>query len=351
LDTGMSKGSKQPTINDVAAMAGVSKRTVSRVINASDKVNKATRSRVMEVIKQLNFTPNRQARGLAASRSYLIGLVYEMPTLFISDIQKGVLGVCQDTGYELVVHACHTHTGEAVSNIVKFVTRARVDGVIVCSPVSEIAGLEEALENVGCDYIRFTSTLGKKPGKRVVTDYLPAISDMTRHLVEFGHQEFGFISGPQSNISARKRQESFIRALADYDLELRPELIASGAFTFDSGLQAARELLSRTPRPTAIFAANDEMAFGVMNVAAEMGLKIPEDLSVVGFDGTPFSIFVVPSLSTIIRKTDEMSRLAMLKLLALINEGTEGLRNFDTLVSPKFIPRESTGPAPGKQRR
>jgi LacI family transcriptional regulator len=128
-------------------------------------------------------------------------------------------------------------------------------------------------------------------------------------------------------------------------------MIVEGAFTFESGMVAARELLSRDPRPTAIFAANDEMAFGVMNVAHELGLKIPEDLSVVGFDGTPFAIFVVPSLSTIIRKTDEMSRLAMLKLLALINDGPEGLRGFDTLVSPRFIPRESTGPAPGKRAR
>ncbi|MCW8925058.1 MAG: LacI family transcriptional regulator [Xanthomonadales bacterium] len=345
----MNTGTKQPTINDVAAMAGVSKRTVSRVINASDKVNQATRARVLEVIDQLDFTPNRQARGLAARRSYLIGLVYDIPTLFISDVQRGVLNVCEDTGYELVVHACHTDSKEAITNIVKFVTRARVDGLIICSPVSEIDGLEPALKKAGCAYIRFTSTLGSGPRKRVVTDYLPAISDMTRHLVEFGHRDFGFISGPRGNISARKRHESFVRALAEYDLELPKNMIVEGAFTFDSGVAASRKLLSRNPQPTAIFAANDEMAFGVMNVAAEKGIKIPEELSVVGFDGTPFATFVVPSLSTIIRKTDEMSRLATLKLLALINEGTDALLKFETLVSPQFIPRQSTGPVPAKK--
>jgi LacI family transcriptional regulator len=116
-------------------------------------------------------------------------------------------------------------------------------------------------------------------------------------------------------------------------------MIAEGAFTYDSGVKAAKKLLSRKRRPTAIFAANDEMAFGVMNVANEMGLKIPEDLSLVGFDGTPFSSFVIPSLSTIIRQTDEMSRLGTQKLLALIEEGPDGARGFETMVSPRFLPR------------
>jgi len=111
-------------------------------------------------------------------------------------------------------------------------------------------------------------------------------------------------------------------------------------------LKAAKKLLSRKKRPTAIFAANDEMAFGVMNVADAMGIRIPEDLSLVGFDGTPFSTFVIPSLSTIIRQTDQMAKLGTKKLLALINEGQDAAREFETMVSPRFLPRESTGPAP-----
>ena len=103
----MNDRSKVPTINDVAEMAGVSKRTVSRVINRSDKVNEETRTKVQAIIEQLQFTPNRQARGLAARRSFLIGLVYDVPTLFINNVQKGILSVCGDAGYELVVHACH----------------------------------------------------------------------------------------------------------------------------------------------------------------------------------------------------------------------------------------------------
>ena len=121
---------------------------------------------------------------------------------------------------------------------------------------------------------------------------------------------------------------------------------SEGAFTYDSGERAAEKLLSSPDRPTAIFAANDEMAFGVMNVADRMGIRVPEDLSVVGFDGTAFSKFVIPSLSTIQRQPQEMARLGTQKLIALINEGEDAARAYETMVSPRFVSRESTGPAP-----
>ena len=181
----------------------------------------------------------------------------------------------------------------------------------------------------------------------VATDYLSSIADMTRHLVRLGHREFGFISGPSASLSSRKRHEAFVQALASQGLELDDEMVAEGAYTYDSGFRTAKELLSLEHRPTAIFAANDDMAFAVMNVAAHMGLRIPDDLSVVGFDGTPFSTFVVPSLSTIIRQSDEVARLGTQKLLAQINEDAEAAGALGTMVSPRFVPRESTGPAPG----
>lgn len=342
----MDEKSKPPTINDVARQAGVSKRTVSRVINRSPKVNEATRARVEEVIKQLNFAPNRQARGLAASRSFLLGLIYDVPTLFINDIQKGMLNVCEGEGYELVVHACHIESENLADDVMTFMRRAHLDGVVILPPVSDIEELADRLEEAGYHFVRFTSRRQGDPKKLVVTDYLPAICDMTRYLVELGHRDFGFITGPPSHVSSQKRQETFIEALASHGLELPAEMIAEGAFTYRSGLQAARVLLERKNRPTAIFAANDEMAFGVMNVANEMGIRIPEDLSVVGFDGTPYSTFVIPSLSTIIRPTDDMARLGTHKLLAMINEGPEAAGKFETMVSPEFLPRESTGPAP-----
>ncbi|NIP18214.1 MAG: substrate-binding domain-containing protein [Xanthomonadales bacterium] len=336
---------RKPTINDVAERAGVSKRTVSRVINQSPKVNERTRARVQKVIEELNFAPNRQARGLAARRSFLVGLVYDVPTLFINDIQKSILGVIEDAGYELVVHACDYPAEGLVENITRFVNRAHLDGVIILPPVSDIEGIGERLRAAGCRYVRITSEISDEMQRLVVTNYLPAIADMVGYLVELGHREFGHISGPYSHLSARKRQECFVQALSDHGIELDPGMVIEGAYTYDSGLKAARELLSRDNRPTVIFSGNDEMAFGVINVAHELGLRIPEDLSLVSFDGTPFSVFAVPSLSTIIRPADEMAQLATQKMLAQFDAEDSG-EVFETMIRPWFEPRESTGPVP-----
>ena len=345
----MRERDKSPTINDVADKAGVSKRTVSRVINRSPYVNEATRTRVEEIIDELKFTPNRQARGLAAKKSYLLGLVYDVPTLFINDVQKGILSVCPDAGYELVVHACHIDSDRLIDDVVRFVDNTHVDGVIILPPVSEIDELADVLDHKGVHHVRFASDLVDKPWKLVVTNYLPAVSDMTGHLVELGHRQIGFSSGPHDNLSSQKRQELFVTALRSHDLELPAEMIAEGAFTYESGIRAGKELLSRKPRPTAIFAANDEMAFAVMLVADGMGLMVPRDLSLVGFDGTPFSSFVIPALSTIRRQTDEMAKLGTQKLLSMIDGGADAASTFETMVSPRFVPRQSTGPAPNGQ--
>jgi len=335
-----------PTINDVAERAGVSKRTVSRVLNKSDKVNEATRVRVQQVIDELSFTPSSQARGLAARRSYLLGLIYDVPTLFTNEVQKGIFSVSADEGYDIVVHPCEIGSIHLVEDVQRFVRRSKVDGVIMLPPVSEMPALVEALESWGVPYVRFSSELSATPWRLVVTNYGPAVTDMTNHLVELGHRKIGFISGPRNNISSQKRQQAFVEALAHHGLELRDEFIAEGAFTYESGVRAATELLTRDVRPTAIFAANDEMAFGVMNVAHELRIAVPGDLSVVGFDGTRFATFVIPSLSTIHRPSREMARLGASKLLAFINGGVDAARDFETMVSPKFVPRESTGPAP-----
>ena len=342
----MSRRDSIPTINDVADLAGVSKRTVSRVINKSDKVNAQTRLNVEKVIKELNFAPNSQARGLAANRSYLLGLIYDVPTLFINDVQKGILSICADEGYDIVVHPCEFGSDNLVNDVRRFVNRSKVDGVIMLPPVSEIPELATALDEIGVPHVRFASDLSAEPWRLVVTNYGPAVTDMTNHLVELGHEKIGFISGPKDNVSSQKRQQAFVQALERHGIELPDSLIAEGEFTYESGVKAAKSLLSKSDLPTAIFAANDEMAFGVMNVADSLGISIPGDLSVVGFDGTVFATFVIPSLSTIRRPSSKMASLSTQKLLAFINDGRDAAREFESMVSPQFVPRESTGPVP-----
>ena len=340
----MNKAKRIPTINDVAAAAGVSKRTVSRVVNQPDQVNIKTREHVAKFIKKMGFAPDRLARGLASRRSYLIGLVYDVPTLHIADIQKGIGEVCYESGFELVVHACHFKNENLVNEVLAFATRSRVDGLIVLPPVSNVTKLITELNETQHRYVQFCSELSADPWKQVVTNYLPAVTDMTNHLVSLGHTRFGHISGPKSNLSSRKRQEAFTQALRQNNLKLPRKMIIEGAFTYESGVKAAKKMLSGEDRPTAIFAGNDEMAFGVMNVADQMGISIPGDLSLVGFDGTDFANFVIPSLSTIRRPANQMAQLGTQKLIAQINDGPDAARAFETMVSPQFVPGGSTGP-------
>jgi len=335
-----------PTISDVADLAGVSKRTVSRVINKSDKVNERTRRNVQQIIQKLNYTPNSRARGLRSRCSYLIGLIYDMPTLHMNDVQKGIVSVCTGVGYDIVVHPCEFGSVDLVRDVQAFIQRSKVDGVMVLPPVSENREVTDALDRIGVPHVHFASKLSNEPWRQVVTNYEPAVTDMTNHLVSLGHTRIGFISGPKGNVSSQKRHQAFADALETHGLELPDTLVVEGAFTYESGVNAARRLLSREDRPTAVFAANDEMAFGVMNVADKLGIKVPDDLSVVGFDGTDFSEFVIPSLSTIRRPSGRMARLGAQKLLTLINEGADAARAFEVMVSPQFLPRESTGPAP-----
>ncbi len=343
----MTRKDTNPTISDVATLAGVSQRTVSRVLNNSDKVNEATRTRVQQIIEDLNYTPSARARGLRARRSYLIGLIYDVPTLHMNDVQRGIVTICADAGYDIVVHPCEVHSANLVKDVRAFVQRSNVDGVIMLPPVSEVPEVTEALDKTGVPHVHFASELSTDPWRLVVTNYGPAITDMTNHLVSLGHTRIGSVSGPMDNVSSRKRQQAFIDALRRHGLELPGKYVVEGAFTYESGVAAARKLLASDDRPTAIFAANDEMAFGVMNVADELGIKVPDELSVVGFDGTNFATFVIPSLSTIRRPSREMARLGAQKLLALIDEGADAARAFEVMVSPQFVPRDSTGPAPG----
>ena len=337
---------KMPTINDVADKAGVSKRTVSRVINKSTKVNAKTRQRVEAVIEALNYIPNSRARGLAARRSYLIGLIYDLPTLFINDVQKGILNICTHAGYDVVVHPCEFGDADIVCDVQRFVSRSNVDGVIMLPPVSEIPAVSETLRRMDVPYVYIASDFGDEAHRLVVINYGPAVTDMTNHLVQLGHRSMGFVSGPANTVSSKKRKQAFMDALGRHGLDLPDRLVVEGAFTHESGASAAEKLLSQKERPTAIFAANDEMAFGVMNMAARMGISVPDDLSVAGFGGTLFATFTIPSLSTICAPTSDMASLAAQKLLAFINDGVEAADALETMVSPTFVPRNSTGPAP-----
>jgi LacI family transcriptional regulator len=332
---------RSATITDIARLSGVSKRTVSRVINNSPKVKENTREKVQGIIDDLSFRPNVQARGLAARRSYLLGMIYDNPdALYIDEVQRGVLSVCREVGYELVVHPCDRND-KLTSEAIAFVNRSKLDGVIVLPPVSEDNDLAGALGKDGVHYVRLASIALDTADHVVVSNERSAVAAMARYLVELGHQTIGYVAGPEGRKSTRERLEGFCDALEKHGCAPYRDMITRGAYTFESGRECGRALLEMSTPPTAIFASNDEMAVGVINAAQELGLKVPGDVSVAGFDDSVLATRIMPSLTTIRRPVREMARLATTKLIASI-DGRESEARQGIFLDPVLVIRNST---------
>jgi LacI family transcriptional regulator len=335
---------KKSTINDVARVAGVSKRTVSRVMNGSANVNQETRGRIEAIVKELNYSPSSQARGLASRRSYLLGLIYDNPdALYLDDVQRGVITVAAPTGYELVVHPCDYSGETLIRDCLNFVERSKLDGVILLPPVSELDDLASALSSAGIKYVRLTSVLIDRPSHIVVSDDRAAAAEMARHFFDLGHREIAFISGPLRYRSSVERMEGFRLGLSDLGVALRPERTLEGGNSFETGIRCAEQLLTHQPLPTAIFANNDQMAAGVLKAARSLRIDVPQQLSVAGFDDNLLASRMIPALTTIRRPVRQMASLAATKMLYAIDERQRDADLIDVKVAPTLVVRESTG--------
>jgi len=215
------KNDKSVTINDIARMAGVSKRTVSRVLNGSANVGERTRTNIQRIIEETNFSPNTQARGLASRKSFLIGMLYDSPTLFINDAQIGVSSVCHQMGYDLVVHPSAVASSTLLDDVERFVRRSRVDGVIVVPPLSQNNLLAKKLRDIGCNYVRFTADENcDQHESLVVTNNRKVMQDVVDHLVDAGHQRLAFVGGPLTNVASMKRFEAYRNAIESHGFML-----------------------------------------------------------------------------------------------------------------------------------
>lgn len=334
---------KKITINDVAKLAGVSKRTVSRVINCSPQVGKRTLEKVQQVIDELNFTPDKQARGLASSRSYLLGLIYENSrSLSNVQVQQGVLSVCSELGYEVVVHPCKSDEANFIEECIRSIARSKLDGVVILPPISENKKLAAALRVARVPYVRIASVDFDDKENIVVSDEREAMKEMADHFISLGHTDIAFISGPLQYRSSIERMEGFLFELRASKIDIPDNHILEGCNTYDSGMECAKKLLSMKKRPTAILANNDEMAVGVIRVASDLGIKIPEELSVAGFDDNVYASRIIPSLTTIKRPIDNMASLAAQKLINQIQNQNNRVIKLNAEVKPHLIVREST---------
>lgn len=307
----------KPTINDVARIAGVSKKTVSRVINRSPLLNADTRARVESVIADLGYVPNSQARALALRRNFLVGLIHDNPNAqMVMNVQAGILEALRGTEFELIVRPIDRGSSTMLADVRNFLERQRLYGVLILPPVSENDLLAALCREVGCRYVRMGSMALDTPEHTVRSNDCEVVSEAVRHLIDMGHRRIGLIAGPHGFRSARERRRGFEEALEAAGIKLPRSLMADGTYTFESGVAAADRLLDLSPRPTAIFASNDEMAAGTLHAARKRGMTVPDDLSIIGFDDTAIASHIWPPMTTVHWPIISMARSAALKLLA-----------------------------------
>jgi len=334
------------TINDVARLAGVSKRTVSRVINDSPLVNKETRDKINAAIKELNYEPSPQARGLASSRSYLMGLIYDDPNaLSIHAIQRGILNVCLGKGYELMVRPFDHQSANLPERVVSFIRRSKLDGIILLPPLSGDESLANALKAGGHNYVRIGNVAFDDMSHRVYTEDRESMMDLSNYLVSLGHRNIAVISGPPSRLATVERLAGFQEGLLARGVALPDDNILVGDFTYDAGVRLGTKILSREDPPTAIFALNDEMAAGVLQAARKLGLDVPGDVSVAGYDDSPLATKIYPALTTFHRPNARLAEQAVEKLLLQI-ASTHDESHVEGSFRAELVLRQSTGPAP-----
>ncbi len=338
------------TINDVAELAGVSIKTVSRVMNNEPSVKKATFDKVAAAISQLNYQPNAAARNLASARSYSIGYIYDNPNAYyVIDMQKGLLEACRKHGYELLIHPTNAKSKDIVQEVIELVQHARLAGLVLTPPFSEMPEIAEALESIGVDFVRIIS--GSTPSPKltncVLVDDFTAAFKITNHLLELGHTEIAFLCGDEEHSSSGERLAGFQAALTKRHIQANHKFIVAGSYSFESGVKGAKYLLDLPQPPTAIFACNDEIAAGALFSARLAHIEIPQQLSIVGFENSPFSRQTWPPLTTAHQPN---STIALQAAELLFRHARPGSRTTHNDQQPVFIPellvRESTGSCP-----
>lgn len=340
-------GSKsQPTINDVAAKAGVSKKTVSRVINQSPLLAEATREKVQQAIRNLGFVPNQQARALALRRNFMIVLLHDNPNAqTVLNFQTGILNAIQKSDLAIAVRPVQRNSEAILDDVRTFLEKHRPLAAMLLPPISEREDLAELCKELGVRYVRIGSAILDGIGNCVASNDQEVVKKACSTLIDRGHKVIGFVRGPQGFRSAQERETGFLSAIADGGIDFDMKLAAQGNYRFESGIAAGMKLLSQNPRPTAIFASNDEMAAGVLHAARKQEIAVPEQLSIIGFDDSPTASHIWPPLSTVRWPIIEMGELAARKLVPeFLPDQKEA--QLPTILESTFIERMSVADVP-----
>ncbi len=319
------------TIVHVAEKAGVSLKTVSRVLNNEPNVTPQTRDRVMAAVDELGYSPSMAARRMGGSRSYLLiafndrqltldNWRSERGNNWIDQMLYGAMLRCERSGYHLLFELIDLQSDGLERRVTAILSSLQPDGVILTPPNSENETVLRVLRKREIPFVRVGSS-ARGAGHKVYMDDRAAGEAVTRHLLELGHRKIGFISGSPRFQASLQRAEGYATAMAASGVNRHEAWVQPGDFTYESGLAAADALLALEDRPTAIMASNDEMALAALHVAQRLGIAVPADLSIVSFDDSPGVRFSVPPLTAVRQPTAEMAERAADILIAASAEG------------------------------
>jgi LacI family transcriptional regulator, galactose operon repressor len=341
------------TIEDVARAAGVSAMTVSRVINKGRNVRESTREAVLEAVERLNYSPNTAARSLAAGQATHIGLLYANPSAsYLAQFLVGALHAARSAGVHLVIESCESEDADEQAEVTRRFATSDVEGVVLPPPLSESQPIMAELDAMGIPVVTVAMGAPREDSLNVRIDDRAAAMEMTRYLLDLGHREIGFIKGHPNHVASHDRFAGFRDALTEAGLDWDQAPVEQGYFSYRSGLSAGERLLSRSNRPTAIFASNDDMAAATISVAHRRGLVVPDDVSIVGFDDTALATSVWPELTTVKQPIAAMAEAALELMIADLRSHRSGAqRKFtERVLSHAMIIRESSGPPPGSRK-
>jgi LacI family transcriptional regulator len=331
------------TINDVAKHAGVSIKTVSRVMNNEPSVRQPTREKVMTAVSELKYQPNLAARNLAGTKSYSIAFIYDNPNAYyIIDMQNGILSACKQQGFELLIHPCNSKADNILAEIGDMVKTSRIAGLVLTPPFSEMPDFVQKIIDLDVDVVRIMS------GDVAPDDIAPCIMindhaasmSITQHLIDLGHKHIGFIAGQAEHMSTVERLKGYKDALTKNDITIDERLIIDGEYSFESGVHGAKQLMSEDVRPTAIFSCNDEIAAGALFASRLMGIAIPEQLSIAGFENSPFSRQTWPRLTTANQPNQKIAEDAASLLIAKSRK--QKTKTSSNHYTPQLVVRDST---------
>jgi LacI family transcriptional regulator len=333
----------RPTIRDVAQKAGVSVKTVSRVLNDEPYVREDTRTKVLAAIDELGFVANLSAKRLATGQAFTIGLLFHNASWhYILDAQRGVLDTARTYGYSTLMHPCDVARPLDAREILAQASQRLVDGFVFTPPADNATQLLESLEALGVPFVRMTPWDREREWPYVSATDRAGAREMTDYLLSLGHTRIGYVRGPADQRAGADRHDGYRDALAAAGLRYDPDLVRQGDDQFEAGREAACSLLDVRDRPTAIFCNNDEMAAGACVAVREAGLQLPEDVSVAGFDDIPLARQVWPALTTVCQPIYDLAAAATRMLIGLLN--SEALPSPRLEIATLLIPRASTAP-------